>query len=193
MEILTADLSHKAGIRALLRANHISAIAEEDKKDGFVTTQLTEEQLETLITHEKGITVAVDQGQVVAFAMAAPWSFWKAWPMFLVMLDKLEEAYLYDTRLTEENTYQYGPICVDKAYRGKGVFEKVFYASLASMAARFPVMTTFINKINHRSYAAHVRKGHMTEVSTFDFNGNHYALMACRTHLEKEVPHGSGN
>ncbi|MCH3949687.1 MAG: hypothetical protein LKE33_01940 [Acidaminococcus sp.] len=193
MEILTADLSHKAGIRALLRANHISTIAEEDKKDGFVTTQLTEEQLEALITREKGITIAVDQGQVVAFAMAAPWSFWKAWPMFLVMLDKLEQSSFDGRKLTEENTYQYGPICVAKAYRGKGVFEKVFYASLASMADRFPVMTTFINKINHRSYAAHVRKGHMTEVGTFDFNGNHYALMACPTSLGKEIPHGSEN
>jgi GNAT superfamily N-acetyltransferase len=193
MEILTADLRHKAGIRVLLRANHISTIAEEDKKDGFVTTHLTEEQLETLITREKGITVAVDQGGVVAFAMAAPWSFWKAWPMFLVMLDKLEKSYFDGKKLTEENTYQYGPICVAKAYRGKGVFEKVFFASLASMADRFPVMTTFINKINHRSYAAHVRKGHMTGIGTFDFNGNHYALMACRTHLGKEVTNGSRN
>ena len=34
--------------------------------------------------------------------------------------------------LTEENSYQYGPVCVDRDYRGRGVFERVFAASLYS-------------------------------------------------------------
>ena len=45
-------------------------------------------------------------------------------------------------------------------------------------------MATFINQINPRSYAAHTRKVHMTEAGKFDFNNNHYYLMACPTDLE---------
>ena len=46
---------------------------------------------------------------------------------------------------------------------------------------QYPVMVTFINQINGRSYAAHTKKAHMTEIGTFDFNDNHYWMMAIRT------------
>jgi hypothetical protein len=83
--------------------------------------------------------------------------------------------------MTTENSYQYGPICIDKDYRGTGLFEKVFAFSLNSMADRYPYMVTFINQINPRSYAAHNRKGGMTESGKFDWNGNHYWMMAIST------------
>ena len=49
MIITQATLADAEGVRALLKANHVNYIAEEDKKDGFVTTNLTDEQLEALI------------------------------------------------------------------------------------------------------------------------------------------------
>lgn len=78
-----------------------------------------------------------------------------------------------------KNSYQYGPVCVDSAYRNSGVFEQVFTASLANMSSRYPLMATFINQNNPRSYAAHTRKAGMTEIGKFDYNQNHYYLMAC--------------
>jgi len=83
--------------------------------------------------------------------------------------------------LTRENTYQYGPVCVDRAYRGTGVFEEIFRASLREYAAKYPVMVTFVNQINPRSYAAHTRKAGMREIATFDFNDNHYWMLAIPT------------
>ena len=85
---------------------------------------------------------------------------------------------------TLANSYQYGPVCVDGAYRGSGVFEGIFGASLARFKDRYPFMVTFINQINPRSYAAHTRKAGMTEIGKFDFNGNHYWMMAIRTGRE---------
>ena len=76
---------------------------------------------------------------------------------------------------------RYGPVCIDKRYRGTGIFEKLFALSLESMANRFPYMVTFINQINPRSYAAHTKKAKMTESGTFDWNNNHYWLMAIQT------------
>ncbi len=40
---------------------------------------------------------------------------------------------------------------------------------------------SFINQINGRSYAAHTKKAHMTEIGTFDVNDNHYWMMAIKT------------
>lgn len=80
-----------------------------------------------------------------------------------------------------ENSYQYGPICIDASVRGTGVFEKIFTASLLSMADRYPIMVTFINTINHRSYAAHTQKASMEMAGTFQYNNNNYYLLACLT------------
>ena len=186
MEIRLATMQDAKGILSLLKANHVSSLTEEEQKEGFVTTYFTDEQMETLIEKEKGVIIAVDNDKVVAFATAAPWSFWAQWPLFTYMIEHLAEYSLEDVTLTEENSYQYGPVCVDKAYRGTGLFQKVFYASLESMEARFPIMATFINQINPRSYAAHTRKVPMDTSGTFPFNGNKYYFMACSTSLKEK-------
>ncbi len=170
------------GIKELLKANHANYIADEDKKDGFVTTNLTDEQLHALIVEEDGVTIAKDQqGNVLAFALAAPWKYWSQWPMFQYMMEILEEYQIDSEKLNIDNSYQYGPVCLDKSVRGTGVFEEVFRYSLHAMAERYPYMVTFINQVNGRSYAAHTRKAGMTECGRFDFNGNHYYMMAIST------------
>ena len=42
-------------------------------------------------------------------------------------------------------------------------------------------MLTFVNQINKRSENAHNNKAGMETIGTFDFNDNHYFLMAIRT------------
>lgn len=181
MEVRFAVREDLDGVLALLKTYHVNTISEEDKKDGFVTTNITKEQLADLIDQENGVTVAVDDGRVVGFALAASWEFWKTWPLFAYMIEHLEQFQLDGHTLTRENSYQYGPVCVDKAYRGQGLFEQIFALSLKSMASRFPYMATFVNQINPRSYAAHMRKAGMTESGTFDWNNNHYWLLAIQT------------
>lgn len=181
MEIRFASRGDLDGLLLLLRTYHVNSIADEDKKDGFVTTNITKEQLECLIDTENGVTVAVENGRVVGFALAGSWDFWRPWPLFTHMIEHLEEFQLNGSTLTAENSYQYGPVCVDKAYRSQGIFEKIFAHSLEHMAKRYPYMVTFVNQINPRSYAAHTRKAGMTEAGKFDWNGNHYWLLAIPT------------
>lgn len=181
MEIRYALPKDLDGLLDLLKANHVNTIPEEEKKNGFVTTNITKEQLYNLMETEKGITVAADGDKIVGFALAGSWNFWQPWPLFTHMIEHLEEFKLNGEILTVENSYQYGPVCIDKNYRGTDIFEKLFALSLKSMAGRFPYMVTFINQVNPRSYAAHTKKAEMTESGTFDWNNNHYWLMAIQT------------
>ena len=181
MEISQATINDLDGVLALHRKYHIGSIDEKDKPDGFVTTNFTQKQLEELINRENGITVAKENGAVVSYAMAASWGFWSEWPFFAHMIQELPKNSLNDQILSAENSYQYGPMCVDSVFRGTGVFEKVFFASLENMSNRFPTMVTFINQINNRSYAAHTRKAVMTTVGTFQYNNNDYYMLACPT------------
>jgi len=187
MTICQATLEDISGIFELHRLYHNDTVSDEDRPSGFVTTNFTEKQMHDLIAMHDGVTIAKgDDGSILAYATAAPWSFWAEWPLFTYMIERLNEYKLSDTIITLENSYQYGPVCVHSSVRGTGVFEQVFYASLANMEQRYPIMATFINQINGRSYAAHTRKVPMTLAGTFQFNNNNYYLMACPTSLKPQ-------
>lgn len=185
MEIVQATRADYEGILALHRVYHTDYIRDEDRPDGFVTTNFTPEQLLALIEDEKGVTIAKDDdGRVVAYAMAASWKFWSDWPLFSHMIGELGRYRHDGVPLTTENSYQYGPVCLDRKVRRSGLFQDVFYASLKSMQARYPFMVTFINKKNGRSEAAHTQKVPLVIEGTFRFNDNDYLLLACKTSLE---------
>ena len=86
MIISQANIEDVDGILSLLKANHISYIRAENKPDGFVTTNYTDAQLKALIVQERGVTIAKDNDQVLAFAMAASWEFWSDWAFFAYMI-----------------------------------------------------------------------------------------------------------
>ena len=50
-----------------------------------------------------------------------------------------------------------------------------------AQARRYPVLVTFVNKNNPRSYAAHTRKVGLEVIAEFEYNNNHYYEMACLT------------
>ena len=152
----------------------IDSINEEDKKDGFITTAFTKEQIKELITLEQGIFVAIENEKVIAYVMSASWNFWSRWPMFAFMIEDLKNIEYKGKRLSVENSYQYGPVCVDKEYRGKGILEKLFEFARINMSKKYPILVTFINKINQRSYQAHTKKIGLEVIKEFSYNNNNY-------------------
>ena len=176
-----ATIDHVDEVLSLHYKYQIDSISEHDKADGFITTAFTKAHLVALIEKEQGLCIAIENEQIVAYAMSASWGFWQQWPMFQYMVENLHDVPFDGQNLTVENSYQYGPVCVDKRVRGQGVFEKIFNFSLQHMASRYPVMVTFINKINPRSYQAHTRKTALQVIEEFQFNNNHYYKLACKT------------
>ena len=152
----------------------IDSIKQEDKKDGFITTAFTKEQMIDLITLEQGLFIAVENDRIVAYVMSASWDFWSRWPMFAFMIEDLHNLEYLGQKLSVQNSYQYGPVCVDKEYRGSGVLEKIFDFARENMAKRFPILVTFINKINSRSYEAHTKKLKLEVIKEFTYNNNNY-------------------
>ena len=47
-----------------------------------------------------------------------------------------------DFKMTDRNTFQYGPICIDKKYRGKGLINPFFDFMRIHLLKRFPVSIT---------------------------------------------------
>lgn len=170
----SAQISDVDGIYALQSKYHVASISEADKPHGFVTTLFTKEQLIELIETEEGIALACDEEKIVGYAMAASWAYWSKWPLFQHMIQDLPSTTYLGQTLSVENSYQYGPVCIDMAYRGGNVLPHLFDYSRDQMAKRYPILITFINHINPRSYAAHVDKLGLDVIKTFEFNNNHY-------------------
>lgn len=152
----------------------IDSIKEEDKKDGFVTTAFTNEELTSLIENEDGLFLCFVDNKLVAYVMCASWSFWSVWPMFKHMLNDLSKLRYKGIGLTEFNSYQYGPICIDKSQRGTNVLSLLFDFAREEMSSKYPILVTFINKNNPRSFQAHTRKLGLEVITEFEFNNNHY-------------------
>ena len=120
-------------ISELQKKYHIATISEEDKPDGFVTTLFTEEQFKELIEKEDGIAIACDGDKIAAYAMAASWEYWSKWPIFQYMIEDLQNIEYMGQILSVKNSYQYGPICIDKDYRGTEVLPMIFDFSRMQM------------------------------------------------------------
>ena len=174
LELKIAELNDIEDTLKLHYRYQVDSISEEDKKDGFVTTPFTHDQLQALIEQEQGLFIAKKDVEIVAYVMAASWQFWSAWPMFAYMIEHLGELKYLGQRLSVENSYQYGPVCIDKSVRGSGVLEQIFEFAREEMAKRYPILVTFINKINPRSYAAHTKKLGLEVIQEFEYNNNNY-------------------
>jgi hypothetical protein len=181
IQLKNAEQSEIDAVLELHYKYQIDSIAEDDKSDGFVTTSFTKEQMTELINSENGLFIAKRDGVVVAYVMAASWHFWSRWPMFAFMIKQLPSLEYHGQTLSVDNSYQYGPICIDKSVRGSGVLEAIFEFAKNRMSERFPILVTFVNKTNERSYQAHRRKLGLDVIHDFTFNGNNYYEMACLT------------
>jgi len=170
-------------ILALHSKYQLSSIKEEDKKDGFVTTAFTSEQLSDIINQEDGIFLCFKEDELVAYVMAASWQYWSAWPMFAYMIDQLHTLEYKGQTLSVDNSYQYGPVCVDKSVRGTDVLPMIFDFAREEMSKKYPILVTFINKINPRSYEAHTRKLGLEVICEFEFNNNNYYELVYDTSL----------
>lgn len=170
------------GVKALLECYHVKNLTTEQRENGFVTTDMTPLQLSQLSEKEHGVIIAVDEhsGRIVGLLLGASWAFLKPWPMFDYMAGILND-YTFDGEALDINTsYQYGPICIDEAFRSQGIGESLLAYQRQVFASRYPVVVTFVNVLNPRSYAFH-RRNHFEDLGYFHFNNNQYYMLAMST------------
>lgn len=164
------------GVIALQDIYLVSNMTEEEKASGFVTTPFSVEQLKEVIRQD-GLFIAKDNNKIIAYIFAASWEYFSQWAIFNHMTRMLSELSFKDFSLTDTNTFQYGPICIDKKYRGKGLINPFFDFMRTHLMQRFPVSITFINKTNVPSQKAHIEKLKWSVVGDFEFNNNNYFIL----------------
>lgn len=177
LQLETAIMSDIEGVLALQELYLVANLSEEEKASGFVTTPFTVEQLTEVIS-KKNLFIAKDNDKIIAYIFAGSWDFFKQWPIFKYMSSLFLGLTFLDFEITTANSFQYGPICIHKEYRGKGLIMPLFEFMRAQMSQKYPLALTFINKINIPSAKAHTEKLKWTIIGDFEFNNNDYFILA---------------
>jgi hypothetical protein len=162
------------GILTLQEPNLVSNMTEAQKVNGFVTTPLTVPMLERMIG-ERGVFVGENEiGQIVAYVIAGDWDFYRQWPIFDYMVSRFPTLNFQGREITVQNSFQYGPICIDHQYRGTGLMKTIFETMRLELVKRYPISITFINQTNIRSMKAHQKIG-WELVDEFSFETGNFA------------------
>lgn len=177
IQLEIAKLNDIDGILALQDLYLVSNLSEEEKASGFVTTPFSLAQLTEIIGQE-GLFLAKDNTKIIAYIFAGGWDFYSQWPIFAYMTTLFPKLEFLDFDITTTNSFQYGPICIHKEYRGKGLITPLFEFMRKHILKRYPLALTFINKTNIPSTKAHTEKLKWSIIADFQFNNNDYFILA---------------
>ena len=167
-----------AGILSLQEKYLYRNLTDEERKSGFVTTPFTVNQIEEIIK-QNGIFVAENENHVIiAYAFAGSWKYFEQWEIFNFMVSRFPKLSFHGREITTENSFQYGPVCIDKAYRGKGLLNLIFEEMRIEFFKKYPISVTFINKVNGISEKAHTKKLGWVIIDEFEFNDKTYIGLA---------------
>ena len=145
----------------------------EQQKEGFVTVKHTIKQLQAMQNKEPHCIIK-DQNKVVAYALCMCASFKKEIPLLKPMFDEAEKHF------KDSNNIKYiamGQICIDKAYRGKGLFKKLYRFMATELSNQYQAIITEVDSKNTRSLQAHYAAG-FTDLTIYKSHHHKWHLIA---------------
>jgi hypothetical protein len=180
-----ARVSDYPAILRLQSANYIGNLTLEERQQGFLSAEFSRQQVAG-IAEDLGTMLAVVNGEVAGFLCAFRREFNHGSAVIGAMLDSYDRVEFEGKPLSAFKSYIYGPVCIGRAYRGKGLLGGLFEAQKEDLAGQFDVGVAFVSSDNPHSLRAHVSGLHMTEVGDFKLSGNTYVILAFR------LPPGQG-
>jgi len=163
----------------LNKANFSANLSEEERGDGFLSAVFTLEQTAAM-AEDLGTTVAIVEGQVAGFLCAFRNDFNHGSPVVAKMIESYDRLSFEGQLLKSFNTYAYGPVCIARAHRRKGLLRGLFEEQKRELAGRFEVGVALIARTNQHSMDAHIAGLGMTDVGSFEVGGNLFATVVFR-------------
>lgn len=177
------------GILRLQAENLRPNLDESGARDGFLTVEYTEAQIDEM-NRDLAVIIAARGGEVAGYLCATSWEYARKVPILEAMLDSVAGMTIRKTLISPTNTCVYGPVCVTAQARGTGILEGLFSALKRIAPASYLICALFISAQNRRSLRAHKKKLHMQEAGLFEFRGSLYhALVASLRTNHSEDPY----
>ncbi|MBC8172332.1 MAG: GNAT family N-acetyltransferase [Chitinophagales bacterium] len=128
---------------------------------GFVTVEHTFDLLKQMHDVEPAV-IAKDGDKVIGYALVMTKEFGKAIPVLFPMFEMFEKVDYQNRKLAAHNYFVMGQVCIDKDYRGIGLFDKLYQKLKEQLSSKFDIMITEVASRNARSIQAHKKSGLQT-------------------------------
>jgi len=182
MAIVEFRKAAPADYDAVLRlqaANFIANLSEEARQSGFLSAQFTPEQT-ARIAEDLGTTLAIVDGRVAGFLCAFRNEFKTDSPVIANMLESYERLTFEGKPLSSFKGYIYGPVCIGREYRGRGLLRGLYETQKNDLAGNFEIGVAFVALSNPHSLNAHVAGLGMIPAGDFSVNDNVYRTLVFR-------------
>ena len=136
VDIITSDeVKDLEGIIALQKQNLKNDLsASEIKEQGFVTVSHSLSDLEKMHLHERNI-IAKDNDRVIAYVLGMTEKSKKDIPLLIEMYESFDHIPYKGKAVSGYNYIVVGQVCVDKNYRGLGLFDKCYQVYKVTLKA----------------------------------------------------------
>ena len=125
-----------------------------------------------------GIIVAVVGGRLAGYLCASSCEFNRPFPLLAAMMQQFDAIDYHGRSLVSSRVFIYGPVCIDRSYRGQGVLRGLYETLRQEVVGRYDIGVAFVADDNPHSLRVHVDGLGMTHVGEFVFSGRQYHILA---------------
>jgi len=148
----------------------------EAKSQGFVTVHHSLDILRAMNTPHPHIIATVED-KVVGYALVMLQKFKDEIPVLKPMFQKIDSLSFDKQPLSKTAYFVMGQVCIDKKYRGQGVFNGLYQYMRKEMSPFFDCIITEIATRNTRSMRAHQKVG-FEVLSIYSTKQEEWAIVA---------------
>ena len=163
----------------LQRTNYIGNLTEEERREGFLSAEFTLEQIAAIAT-DLGIAIVTIRDDVAGCLCGIRREFDHGSPVVAKMLESYDQARFEGKPLSAFNSYIYGPVCIARQHRRRGLLRGLYEFQKKDLAGQFQIGVALVSHSNPHSMQAHIGGLGMTEAGEFELNGNIFAILAFR-------------
>ena len=179
IEYRRAQPGDYATILILQSANFIANLSAAERREGFLSAQFTPEQT-AQIAADLGTMLAVVDGRIAGFLCAFRNEFETGSPVIAKMMEAYDRLNFEGKPLRSFRSYIYGPVCIAREYRRRGLLRGLYQAQKEDLAGQFDIGVAFVARNNPHSLSAHVGGLGMIEAGDFSLEDNGYATLVFR-------------
>ena len=154
-------------------------LSDIEMKDGFLSGEFTSEQFQAM-NDNLCVMTCFDNDCFCGFLVAGTIGFNKQFSLPKTMIDCFPKISYKGKLISEYNPFISGPGCVDRKYRGKGVFANLVQTVLVFLAQQQnppDLRISLVSSENLRSINAQKKIG-MDIIGQFEFNNKKILIFA---------------
>ena len=163
--LMLTTVSTPGEIEQILALQRINLERNLDKAEvqtqGFVTLVHDLASLQQMHNLAPSV-IAKDDAKVVGYALVMPPECRQIVPALEPMFKYFDSLQFQNRPLSDYKFYVMGQVCVDKQYRGTGLFDKLYQKHKELHSGRYDFILTEVSTRNLRSMRAHEKVGFQT-------------------------------